>query len=190
MSKDVVAFYMQISINVKVRTEECKKKMAEEKKNKTKLIVVKDYGNRGKTTLIWMVLLELINKRGATKNWCTYISNNEEMAIPESLPPYEERWDFKADLLWENLHIVIISHGDTYEKVDRMLQEALQTQPDYIICAANMKHWGFYTWQLFEAKYTNIDYDRVCFWSERAQNKNDEELVKRPTVEAIIKYIS
>ena len=53
-----------------------------------------------------------------------------------------------------------------------------------------MKHWGFYTWQLFEAKYTNIDYDRVCFWSERAQNKNDEELVKRPTVEAIIKYIS
>ena len=51
--------------------------MAEEKKNKTKLIVVKDYGNRGKTTLIWMVLLELINKRGATKNWCKYIVNNK-----------------------------------------------------------------------------------------------------------------
>ena len=70
-----------------------------------------------------------------------------------------------------------------------MLQKALQTQPDYIICAANMKHWGFYTWQLFEAKYTNIDYDRVCFWSERAQNKSNEELVKRPTIEAIIQYI-
>ena len=70
-----------------------------------------------------------------------------------------------------------------------MLQKALQTQPDYIICAANMKHWGYYTWQLFETKYTNADYDRVCFWSERAQNKNDEELVKRPTVEAIIKYL-
>ena len=164
--------------------------MVEERKNKTKLIVVKDYGNRGKTTLIWMVLLELINKRGASKNWCKYISNKEEMPIPETLPPYEERWDFMADLLWEKLHIVIISHGDTYDKVDRMLQKALQTQPDYIICAANMKHWGYYTWQLFENKYTNTDYDRVCFWSERAQDKKDEELVKRPTVEAIIQYIS
>ena len=164
------------------------KSMAE-KKNKTKLIVVKDYGNRGKTTLIWMVLLELINKRGASKNWCKYIDNNEEMPIPETLPPYEERWDFRADLNWETLHIVIISHGDTYKTVDRLLQEALQTQPDYIICAANMKHWGFYTWQLFESKYTNTDSDRVCFWSEKAVDQNDEELVKRPTVEAIIKYM-
>ena len=160
-----------------------------EKKNKTKLIVVKDYGNRGKTTLIWMVLLELINKRGASKNWCKYIDNNEEMPIPETLPPSENRRDFRADLLLETLHIVIISHGDTYDKVDRMLQKALQSQPDYIICAANMKHWGFFTWQLFEAKYSNIEYDRVCFWSEKAVDQKDEELVKRPTVEAIIKFM-
>ena len=119
-----------------------------------KLIVIKDWADRGKSLTIWMVLMELIN-RGANVTW----------------------------------FIIIISYGDVYDDVDKTLQNALTKQPDYIICAANIKHWGYYTWQLFETKYTNTDYDRVCFWSEHAANKADERSVKRPTVEAIIKYI-
>ena len=159
-----------------------------EEENKTKLVVVKDYSNQGKSTLLWMVLLQLI-KQGAEKILCKYTFNGEDMAIPNTLPPYEDRWDFVAELHWNKLRIVIVSYGDVCKDVDEALQNALQHHPDYIICAANIKHWGTYTWQLFEAKYSNIDYGRVCFWSEKAVDQKDEELVKRPTVEAIIKYM-
>lgn len=159
-----------------------------DKENKTKLVVVRDFSNQGKSTLLWMVLLELM-KQKADKISCKHIYNGEEITLPNTLPPYEDRWDFVAELLWHKLHIVIISYGDVYNNVDKALQNALQLHPDYIICAANIKHWGTYTWQLFETKYKNTDYDRVCFWSEKAVDAKDEERVKRPTVEAIIKYI-
>lgn len=160
-----------------------------QKRMDAKLIVIKDWADRGKSLTIWMVLMELIN-RGANVTWFTYNYNKEESEpVPDSLPVYDDRYDFVAEAEWKGLCIVIISYGDVYDDVDKTLQKALTKQPDYIICAANIKHWGYYTWQLFETKYTNTDYDRVCFWSEHAANKADEQSVKRPTVEAIIKYM-
>ena len=63
-------------------------------------------------------------------------------------------------------------------------------QPNYIICAANIRHWGASVWNMIEKKYTNTAFERLCFWTEYAANKIDEQLVKRPTVEAIVKYIA
>lgn len=157
--------------------------------NKTKLIVIKDWADRGKSLTIWMVLMELI-RQGANVNWCKYTFGGENMNIPAQIPPYQQRWDFVADLTWKGKHIAIVSHGDDVNDVDRELQNILPTKPDYIICAANIRHRGTSVWNMIEQKYTNTAFERVCFWTEYATNKQNEQLVKRPTVEAIIQYIS
>lgn len=161
--------------------------MAEEK-NKTKLIVVKDYSNQGKTTLLWMVFLKLVRLEAKVVSF--YDTKTGETEYPTVLPPREDRNDFVAKLSWKSLTIFVVSYGDVYKDVKNKLNEIMPTRPDYIICAASIRYWAYTTWNLFEESYKNSDYDRVCFWSEHAVNQIDEETVKLPTVEAIIKYIA
>ncbi len=154
---------------------------------RTKFIVIKDKADRGKTTTAWMVFLELI-RLGAK---VTYFIDTytRERIYPVNLPDKENRNDFIAKLEWREKSIVIISFGDIEKHVDDTLQEILPTEPDFIICAATIRDRARTTWHLFKEKYTNLEYERVCFWSEHAIHELDEERVKRSTVEAITKFM-
>jgi len=158
-------------------------------KNKIKLLVIKDYSNRGKTTLIWMVFIELV-RLGA--NVVSYLDTwtRKTHPYPTTLPPRSKRDDIIAELNWNGKSIHIVSFGDVIVDVDNALQDVLKKNPDYIICAASIKYRGASPWNLFETKYTNLIFDRVCFWSEYTDNPRNEVRVKQPTVEAIVKYIA
>ena len=156
--------------------------------SKTKFIVIKDMADQGKTTLIWMVFLELL-KQGATV--VDFLDTWTKVKIyPTTIPAYAQRNDIEAELTWKGRRIAIISHGDDIKDVDNSLQKMLKNNPDFIICAASIKCLGTSVWDLFETKYTNTMYERVCFWAEHAKNKQDELLVKWSTVDAIVKYIA
>lgn len=165
-----------------------KMKMEKIDTTRSKLIVIKDYQNAGKTTTMWLVFLELV-RLGAEVKLFSDKFDGESKDVPAVLPPSRKRYDFVAELYWDSMRVVIISHGDYFSFVNRELQKILPSKPDFVICAANVKHWGKYTWDSFKKTYTNLDYERVCFWSEKSADKKDEELVKRPTIEAIIKYM-
>lgn len=157
--------------------------------NKTKLIVVKSNGNSGKTTTIWMTFLELVRQNAIVNFFgTTYLGS--KLAYPAVLPASANRFDFVADVMFKNKRVVLVSMGDVAADVDTELQKILPTNPDFVICASRSQNRAGSTWELFVTKYTNLNYDRVCFWSEYAIHQLDEERVKQPTVEAIIKYIS
>lgn len=162
--------------------------MANFLESKTKFIVVKSKGNSGKTTTVWLVYLELL-KQGAIVLSFSNTYNGHPCAIPNTLPPANNRYDFVAELSLNNKRIVIISQGDVSAYVDNELQKVLPTSPDFVICASRSQYRTDSTWALFETKYTNLLYDRICFWSEYARYSLDEVQVKESTVEAIIKYI-
>ena len=156
--------------------------------NKTKLIVVRDYQDAGKTTLIWMVFLELLNAGARVVEFVD--THTKETNYPTTLPERAKRHDFIAKLEWNGKIIVIISFGDVERDVKNALEKIFPTHPDYIICAASIRYWAHCTWDLFKNIYTNLEFERVTFWSEHAVDDKDEQLVKRPTVEAIVKYIA
>lgn len=156
--------------------------------NKTKLIVIKGYQDTGKTTTIWMVFLELIKLGAEVKDFLD--TWTKEKTYPTTMPAPKERNDFVAELLWQGKRIVIISFGDVYEHIKNEMERVLPLEPDYVICAASCKYWGFSAWNLFENTLTNTLYDRVVLWAEHSIDPRDAEIVKRPTVEMIIKYIS
>lgn len=155
--------------------------------NKTRLIIIKSKGNSGKTTTIWMTLFELVNQGAVVKQLC-YLDKTS-FVLPSSLPSENQRYDFIAELEWFNLRIVLFSYGDTAPVVKNELDAILQTEPDYVICTSRSQWRANSTWELFEGRYKNIYYRRVCFWSEFSDNPNDQIKVKEPTVEAIVKYI-
>ena len=156
--------------------------------NKTKLIVVRDYQDAGKTTLIWMVFLELLNEGARVVEFVD--THTKETNYPTTLPERAKRHDFIAKLEWNEKIIAIISFGDVERDVKSALEKIVPTHPDYIICAASIRQRARSTWNLFMEIYTNLEFERVTFWSEYAADAKDEQLVKRPTVEAIIQYIS
>lgn len=156
--------------------------------NKSKLIVIKSKGNSGKTTTIWMTYLELLNRGAKVLSFSGTYGGNPWTA-PIVLPAANARYDFVAELLWNEKRIVLISQGDEYTYVDSELLKVLPTEPDFVICASRSQNRVNSTWELFVNKYTNLIYDRICFWSEFAQHPFDEERVKKSTVEAIIKYM-
>lgn len=156
--------------------------------NKTKLIVVRDYQDAGKTTLIWMMFLELLNEGARVVEFVD--THTKETNYPTTLPERANRHDFIAKLEWNEKIIAIISFGDVERDVKNALEKIMPTYPDYVICAASIRYWARTTWNLFEETYTNLEYERVCFWSEHAVHELDEERVKRPTVEAIVKYLA
>lgn len=156
--------------------------------NKTKLIVIKSKENSGKTTTIWMTLFELVNQ-GAKIISLRDVDSTTTFALPSSIPPAGQRFDFVAELEWYNLRIVLLSHGDLPTVVEKELDAILQTNPDYIVCASRSQWRTNSTWELFEGKYTNIHFNRICLWSEYSNHKQDELTVKNPTITAIVKYI-
>ena len=155
--------------------------------NKTKLIVVRGYQETGKTTTIWMVFLELVRRGAIVKSFLD--TETKTTTYPATLPPQSKRNDFEAELDWNGISIVIFSYGDVYNDVKNKMEQILPTKPDYIICSASIRYWAFCAWNLFEQKYTNTMYERVSFWSEKSADPKDEEIVKRPTVKAIINYM-
>lgn len=156
--------------------------------NKTKLIVIKSNGNSGKTTTIWMTLFELVNQ-GAKIISLRHVDSTTTFALPSSIPPAGQRFDFVAELEWLKLRIVLLSHGDLPSVVQKELDAILLTNPDFVICASRSQYRTNSTWELFKTRYTNIYYRRVCFWSEFSDHSNNQITVKEPTVDAIVKYI-
>lgn len=155
----------------------------------TKFIVIKSTGDSGKTTTVWVTLLKLLNQ-GATVVSFSNTYNGNPLIVPTALPASNNRYDFVAEVLFNNKHIVLMSMGDVAAVVDAELQKILPKFPDVVICASRSQYRSDSTWELFETKYTNLLYDRICLWSEYAQDPLKEVRVKEPTVEAIIKYIS
>lgn len=169
-----------------------KRNMAENDKalwsnNKTNLIVIRSNGNSGKTTTIWMLLYELVNRGAKIISLC-YLDKTP-FTLPATLPPANKRYDFIAELEWFKLRIVLFSQGDTPYAVEPRLDAIIATKPDYIVCASRSQRRTNSTWKLFETKYTNIHFRRVCFWSEYSTHQKDQLIVKEPTIEAIVKYI-
>ena len=155
--------------------------------NKTNLIVIKSNGNSGKTTTIWMLLYKLVDQ-GAQINSLCYLDKTP-FTLPATLPPAGKRYDFIAELEWCKLRIVLFSQGDTPSAVEPRLDAIIATNPDFIVCASRSQSRANSTWELFKTKYTNIHFRRVCFWSEYSAHPKDQLDVKKPTIEAIVKYI-
>ena len=153
---------------------------------KTKLIVVRSNENKGKTTTIWMVLYELLS-RGASVRFHDYSGRNTP---PATMPPVGSLPDFEADVNWDGKHIIIFSYGDGPRIVQKLMDDALPKHPDYILCASRSQNRTNSVWELFDTRYTNLRFERVCFWSEHTPNVADALLVKQSTVEAIIKYMA
>lgn len=154
----------------------------------TNLIVIKSKGNSGKTTTIWMLLYELINQ-GAKLNVLRHVVSTTTFSLPSQIPDVSNRHDFVAELTWLNKRIVLLSHGDTPYVVKKELDAILPTKPDFIVCTSRSQWRTGSTWDLFETRYTNIHFRRICFWSEYATHSKDQLMVKEPTIKAIIKYI-
>lgn len=152
-----------------------------------RLIVVRSNGNSGKTTTIWMVFYELLHRGAIVRNFLMY--NPQSTAYPPTMPGLIVS-DFEAELEWNGKQIIIFSEGDIKDDVDALMTTALAKHPDYIICASRSQYRTNSTWELFETTYTNLRFERVCFWSEHSTNIADAICVKQPIVEAILKYIA
>lgn len=155
----------------------------------TKFIIIKGNGNSGKTTTIWLTFLELLNQN-AVVNFFGRIYNGTPLTPPTTLPAPANRYDFVAEVTFKNKRIVLMSMGDVATAVDAELHKILPTNPDFVICASRSQNRGGSTWALFETKYLNTMYERICMWSEFADDPTYELVVKYSTVEAIIKYLS
>lgn len=135
-----------------------------------------------------MLLFELVSQGAKIIN-LRYVGSNQPFTMPSQLPPANQRYDFIAELEWFHMHIVLLSHGDLPSVVQKELDAILLTSPDFVVCASRSQWRTGSTWDLFETRYTNIHFSRVCFWSEYAKHSADELAVKNPTVTAIVKYI-
>lgn len=158
---------------------------------KTKFITIKDLQNRGKTTTIWLLLKELTNRK-ANVRYIFNINENKEIELPGEMPPQGFLYDVYVILEWNGKVIVIISRGDFQRYIAKDVSWALTQEPDYIICSVqyNANDDKNKIWKIFDKAFLNTQYERVCFWSEYAENAADALLVKQPTVEAIIKYMA
>ena len=157
------------------------------RKPQPRLIVVRSNGNHGKTTTIWMVLYELINRGATVRSFKDYSGLT---SVPTTMPPVGTLYDFEAEVDWNGKYIILFSHGDTPSWVQTLMHAALAKNPNYIVCASRSQYRTNSTWELFETTYTNIRFERVCLWSEHSANIADALLVKQPTVEAIVKYMA
>lgn len=155
--------------------------------NNPRLIVVRSNENSGKTTTIWMVLYELLNRGAVVRSFKEYSGLKTP---PACMPSVGSLDDFEAEIDWDGRYIILFSHGDSPSFVNQLMNAALAKHPDFIVCAARSQYRTNSTWELFETTYTNIRFERVCVWSEYSSNAVDAIRVKQPTVEAIIKYMA
>lgn len=155
---------------------------------KTKLIIIKDQQNVGKTTTIWLLLMALKEHEAVIRYFFNY-NEDKEVVVPEEIPQADKRFDFVAVLEWHKLVIVLDSRGDYAKYIVGQIRWALTYNPDYIVCAIQCRE-NNNIWNNFNYKFPNTKYERICFGVEHAEDEEDAFIVKKPTVEAIMKYMS
>lgn len=163
---------------------------------KTKIIVIRDFCNRGKTTTMWLLLRTLIERK-ADVRYLWDLNNDKELDPSMKMPPQGDlkHIDFMATLEWHKKIIVIDSRGDFVRKPVYDLKWAMgEWNIDYIVCAIQNREESSQTgnniWNYFNRRFPNMKYERICFWAEHAENEVNAHIVKQPTVEAIIKYMA
>lgn len=155
---------------------------------KTKIIVLKDQMNAGKTTTMWLLLMSLKEQNASVRYFYNYNEDKEDN-VPNKIPQAEYRFDFVAVLEWHDKVIVLDSRGDYAKYIVGQIRWALTNDPDYIVCAIQCRDYNN-IWARFDRKFPNTQYQRVCFGVEKAEDEENALLVKQPTVEAIMKYMA
>lgn len=155
---------------------------------KTKFIVIKDQQNVGKTTTIWLLLITLKEQGAKISYFYNYNEDKEDIA-PNEIPDADKRFDFVAVLEWHKLLIVLDSRGDYAKYIVSQIRRALSHDPDYIVCAIQCRDYNN-IWERFNIKFPNTQYKRICIGVEHAEDEKDALIVKKPTIEAIMKYMS
>lgn len=155
---------------------------------KAKFIVIKDQMNAGKTTTIWLLLLTLKEDNADVRYFYNYKEGKEDI-VPNEMPLAEMRFDFVAVLEWHDLVIVLDSRGDYAKYINGQIRWALSQNPDYIVCAIQCREYNN-IWERFDRQFPNTKYERICLGVEHADNPKDALIVKKPTVEAIMKYMA
>lgn len=163
---------------------------------KTKFIIIRDFSNCGKTTTMWLLLKTLIEGKADVRELWD-LNNNKVLNPSMEMPPQGNlRYiDFMAALEWQKKMIVIDSRGDYVHKpVYDVRLAQMKWDPDYMICAIQNREessdTGNNIWNCFNRNFPNTKYDRICFWSEYSENVEDAQLVKLPTIDAILKYMA
>lgn len=159
---------------------------------KTKIIVIRDYCNQGKTTTMWLLLKAMREDCAKVKEFYDF-NNDRYCDVPEIIPPVGEleKIDFWAVLEWHDLIVVLNSRGDYVRNTTSDAREALREHnPDFIVCALQNRDGNNNIWNNFNWYFPNTKYERICFWVEHAENEEYKLIVKQPTVEAIMKYMN
>lgn len=156
---------------------------------KTKIIVIRDTQNQGKSTTIWLLLKELL-AQGAKVKELYNLNEDHDIEIPQEMPPQGFIYDIWAVLEWHERIIVLDSRGDYVRYLEADVRSAIKNcDPDFIVCAVQERPGYNNIWNNFNYKFPNTKYGRICFWVERSENEADSHLVKQPTIEAIMKYM-
>ena len=144
---------------------------------------------------MWLLLEALVNDNARVKKLVN-LNHNCDMEIPSEMPPKGDLKDIDclAVLEWHDLVIILNGRGDYVYKPVNDVRCAMKTwNPDYIICAIQnrdiISNTGNNIWDNFDKNFPNTRYERVSFWSEFAE-EGFEKVVKRPTIEAIMKYMA
>ena len=156
---------------------------------KTKLIVIKDQKNVGKTTTIWFLLKELIDA-GATIKVLQDMNENDIVML-EDIPVGGNLIDVWAVLEWHELIIVLDSRGDYVRNLEYDIRYAIKNyNPNFMVCAVQERPGNNNIWNNFNYKFPNTRYERICFGVEYAEDEADALMVKKPTIKAIMRYMS
>lgn len=155
-----------------------------------KLIAIKDFENKGKSTTIWLLLFTLVNKLNAELLYLYNQNENREMeALPEEIPSGWDMYDIYAVVRWKGLKIVIIGRGDYEWAILEDMKCAVNEKLHYIINAIHERQRNHDIWNAYNAAYPNTEYERVCLWSEHTDEASKALNIKEPTVSMILKYI-
>lgn len=160
---------------------------------KTKLIAIKDLQSAGKSTTMWLLLKALIEDGAKVQENRLYDLNHDcDIDVPDEMPPHGD-WegiDFYVVLEWHDLIIVLDGRGDYPDYLVKDIKDALKLNPDYIICAIQMRPINRDIWNAFNNAFPNTQYERVFFGAEFAKDPKNALMVKQPTIEAIMKYMA
>ena len=158
--------------------------------SQTKVIVIKDEQNQGKTTTMWLLLKALEQDNGIIKNLHD-LNNDRPMAMPQTIPSSGFLVDFHAFVEWHGKSIVLNSRGDYVKTIVDDTTWALdELKPDYLICAVRWNSRNNKYWNAFNQVCPNTVYERVCFWSEKTDDAQTNLHAKQATVNAIMKYMN
>lgn len=158
--------------------------------SQTKVIVIKDEQNQGKTTTMWLLLKNLEQNNGVIKILHD-LNNDKPMTMPQTIQTSGFLVDFHAVVEWQGKYIVLNSRGDYEHKIVEDTTWALdELKPDYLICAVRWNSRNNKYWNAFNQVCPNTVYERVCFWSEKTDDTQTNLQAKQATVNAIMKYMN